>query len=165
MLCRTSVPAMAAMTPEASFNTVQLHSYLDALRAGDRGAADMFLRRVSARLERLARSMLRSFPNVGRWVDADDVLQNALLRLFHTLQTTTPESMPTSSTWPLCKSAASCSIWPGTSAIGSISPPEEAPAMTVLWRPRIAIAKRRPIWIGGVPFTNRSINCRSKSAR
>ena len=37
--------------------------------------------------------MLRSFPNVGRWVDADDVLQNALLRLFHTLQTTTPESM------------------------------------------------------------------------
>jgi len=80
------------MTPDSSFDTVQLHAYVERLQAGDRGAADAFLRRVCGRLERLARSMLRSFPNVKRWADTDDVLQSALMRLLHTLQATQPES-------------------------------------------------------------------------
>jgi RNA polymerase sigma-70 factor (ECF subfamily) len=80
------------MTPESSFDTVQLHEYVARLQAGDRAAADAFLRRVCGRLERLARSMLRAFPNVRRWADTDDVLQSALLRLLHTLQATKPES-------------------------------------------------------------------------
>jgi hypothetical protein len=54
------------MTPDPSFDTVQLHGYLERLRAGDRAATDAFLRRLCGRLERLARSMLRGFPNVRR---------------------------------------------------------------------------------------------------
>jgi len=80
------------MTPDSSFDTVQLHAYLERFRTGDREATDAFLRRVCGRLERLARSMLRGFPNVRRWADTDDVMQNALLRLLHTLQATQPES-------------------------------------------------------------------------
>jgi RNA polymerase sigma-70 factor (ECF subfamily) len=80
------------MTPEPSFDTVQLCAYVERLRAGDRGAADDFLRRVCGRLERLARGMLRGFPNVKRWADTDDVLQSALMRLLHTLQATRPEN-------------------------------------------------------------------------
>jgi RNA polymerase sigma-70 factor (ECF subfamily) len=80
------------MTPDSSFDTIQLHAYVERLRAGDRDAADAFLRRVCGRLERLARKMLRDFPNVRRWADADDVLQSALLRLLRTLQATQPES-------------------------------------------------------------------------
>jgi RNA polymerase sigma-70 factor (ECF subfamily) len=80
------------MTPDSSFDTIQLHEYIDRYRAGDRASTDAFLRRVSGRLERLARSMLRGFPNVRRWADTDDVLQNSLMRLLHTLQETQPET-------------------------------------------------------------------------
>jgi RNA polymerase sigma factor (sigma-70 family) len=80
------------MTPEPSFNTIQLQRYIDLLRAGDGQATDTFLRRICGRLERLARSMLRGFPNVRRWADTNDVLQGALMRLLHTLERTQPES-------------------------------------------------------------------------
>ena len=80
------------MTSDPTFNTIQLHAYLERLRAGDRPATDAFLRQVCGRLERLVRSMLRGFPNVRRWADTDDVLQSALMRLLHTLQATQPES-------------------------------------------------------------------------
>jgi hypothetical protein len=52
------------MAPASSFDTFPLHDYLDHFRAGDRAATDAFLRRVCGRLERLARSMSRDFPNV-----------------------------------------------------------------------------------------------------
>jgi DNA-directed RNA polymerase specialized sigma24 family protein len=81
------------MTPHSSFDTVQLHRYLDHFRAGDSEATDAFLRRICGRLERLARSMLRDFPNVRRWADTDDVLQGALMRLLHTLRATQPQDM------------------------------------------------------------------------
>jgi RNA polymerase sigma-70 factor (ECF subfamily) len=80
------------MTPDSSFDTVQLHAYVERLRAGDRAATDVFLCRVCGRLERLARGMLRGFPNVKRWADTDDVLQSALMRLLHTLRATQPEN-------------------------------------------------------------------------
>jgi RNA polymerase sigma factor (sigma-70 family) len=80
------------MAPDASFDTIQLHAYLERFRAGDRAATDAFLRRVCVRLERLARGMLRDFPNMRRWADTDDVLQTALMRLLHTLQATQPQN-------------------------------------------------------------------------
>src|SRR6516165_7798940 len=80
------------MPADSSFDTIELHDYLERYRAGDRAATDAFLRRVCGRLERLARSMLRGFPNVRRWADTDDVLQSALMRLLHTLQATRPEN-------------------------------------------------------------------------
>jgi RNA polymerase sigma-70 factor (ECF subfamily) len=78
--------------PESSFNTVHLHACVDRMRAGDRNAADALLRRVCGRLRRLARSMLRGFPNVQRWADTDDVLQSTLMRLLRTLQNIRPQS-------------------------------------------------------------------------
>jgi hypothetical protein len=42
----------AAMTPDSSFATVQLHTYVERLQAGERDAGDAFLRRVCGRLER-----------------------------------------------------------------------------------------------------------------
>jgi RNA polymerase sigma-70 factor (ECF subfamily) len=77
---------------ESTFDTLRLHIYLDRLRAGDPGGAEALLRATCARLERLAIKMLRGFPNVQRWADADDVLQGALVRLLRTLQTLRPES-------------------------------------------------------------------------
>jgi RNA polymerase sigma-70 factor (ECF subfamily) len=85
-------PARIPMTADSSFRTTQLHAYIDRIRAGDREAADALLRQVCGRLEPLARSMLRRFPNVQRWADTGDVLQSALVRLLHTLEAVTPES-------------------------------------------------------------------------
>jgi RNA polymerase sigma-70 factor (ECF subfamily) len=72
--------------------TGQLHGWVDRLRAGDRAAADELLRTVGGRLERLARRMLKGFPNVKRWADTDDVLQGASLRLLRTLGQVRPNS-------------------------------------------------------------------------
>jgi RNA polymerase sigma-70 factor (ECF subfamily) len=77
---------------DSSLRTTQLHGWLGRLQAGDRAAADELLRAVGARLERLARRMLKGFPNVRRWADTGDVLQNATLRLLHSLRSVRPES-------------------------------------------------------------------------
>ncbi len=80
------------MSSDPSFDTFQLLQYLERMRAGDRAGADEFLRRVCGRLERMARRMLRTFPNVGVWADTDDVMQSAMMRLLHTLQAVSPSS-------------------------------------------------------------------------
>src|SRR5205085_11644951 len=73
--------------------TKQLHVWLERMRAGDNAARDELIRRMCNRMEHLARKMLKGFPNVARWVETDDVLQNALMRLLRTLQQMQPESM------------------------------------------------------------------------
>jgi RNA polymerase sigma-70 factor (ECF subfamily) len=70
-----------------------LHDRIDRWRSGDRGAADDLLRMVISRLEKLARRMLRYFPNIRGIADTDDVLQNSLLRLLRTLQRLKPKGM------------------------------------------------------------------------
>jgi RNA polymerase sigma-70 factor (ECF subfamily) len=77
---------------DPTLRTTQLHDWLDRLRAGDRAAADELLRAAGARLERLAHHMLQGFPNVRRWADTGDVLQNAVLRLLRTLGAVRPQS-------------------------------------------------------------------------
>jgi RNA polymerase sigma-70 factor (ECF subfamily) len=74
-------------------DTTQLHGWLDRVQAGDLAARDELLRSVGNRLERLARKMLGRFPDVHRWVETDDVLQNALLRLLKALEDVRPASM------------------------------------------------------------------------
>ncbi len=71
---------------EASSQSVQIQAWLDRLRSGDAAACDELLRCACERLHNLARKMLRSYPNVHRWEQTDDVLQNATLRLYRTLQ-------------------------------------------------------------------------------
>lgn len=79
--------------PDQSVHTTQMHDWLAEMRAGNPAAADALLRGVSGRLESLARAMLARDPRVGRWVEAEDLLQNALLRLLRALDTVRPASM------------------------------------------------------------------------
>src|SRR4051794_2268895 len=72
--------------------TTQMAQWLDRMRAGDASARDELIRGFQGRLELLARKMLRRDPRVGRWADAEDVLQNALLRLLRALESVRPDS-------------------------------------------------------------------------
>ncbi|RLS36621.1 MAG: sigma-70 family RNA polymerase sigma factor [Planctomycetota bacterium] len=58
----------------------------------DRSSRDELLRRVEARLRRLAHGLLRGFPSVSRWEGTDDVVQGAALRLLRALDHVTPEN-------------------------------------------------------------------------
>lgn len=73
-------------------NTAQLHRWIERFQAGDLDAQEELLRGFADRLERLARKMLGRFPNVHRWADTGDVLQNSLLRLLRGLRTLRPAS-------------------------------------------------------------------------
>jgi len=61
--------------------------------AGDEAAVDALLRHSCDRLTRLTRRMLGDFRRVKRWADTEDVLQNALVRLYGALQDVTPSSL------------------------------------------------------------------------
>jgi RNA polymerase sigma-70 factor (ECF subfamily) len=78
---------------DSSLHTTQLRRWVERIRAGDRSARDEMLRAVHARLERLARKMLRRFPDVRRWEQSDDLLQNAVLRLLRALGKIEPTSV------------------------------------------------------------------------
>ena len=77
---------------DETLHTTKMARLVDRLRAGDAAASDELLRGAAARLDRLARKMLRGFPNVGRWAEAEDVLQNASLRLLKSLREVRPAS-------------------------------------------------------------------------
>ena len=59
-------------------NTTHL---LHQLKAGNKVARNDLIRHACERLRCLSRRMLQGYPRVGRWEEADDVLQNALIRL------------------------------------------------------------------------------------
>jgi RNA polymerase sigma-70 factor (ECF subfamily) len=71
----------------------QLRDWLSRIQAGDAAAWEELIRASNTRLERLARKMLRGFPGVARWEQAEDVLQNALLRLLRALRAVKPDSV------------------------------------------------------------------------
>jgi len=61
-------------------------------RHGEPATPETLLTGAHSRLLRLARRLKRDFPGVGRWEQTDDVLQNALLRLYQSLQSVEIES-------------------------------------------------------------------------
>jgi RNA polymerase sigma factor (sigma-70 family) len=73
--------------------STQMQLWLDRLRAGDDSARDELFKIAYEPLIHLARKMLRRFPGVRRWEQADDVLQNASLRLCHALSDVRPASV------------------------------------------------------------------------
>lgn len=79
--------------PDPSLDTLQLQDCLDRMKRGDRAAYDELLHKVCGRLERLAHKMLKNFPKVQRWVEAEDVLQNALVRLLRNVHQIEPKSV------------------------------------------------------------------------
>jgi RNA polymerase sigma-70 factor (ECF subfamily) len=80
---------MAATTDPAA----NLQVWIDRLQTGDQVARDELLAHACERLRRLTRKMLRGFSGVRRWEQTDDVLQNALLRLWTALRQVTPRTV------------------------------------------------------------------------
>lgn len=75
---------------ETEQETVRLHAWIDRLQQGDAEARNELIRGVARRLEKMARRMLRTFPGVRPWVETDDILQNALVRLMRALEEVKP---------------------------------------------------------------------------
>ena len=78
---------------DLSTQTALLQGLLDRLRSGDRAARNELFRGIGRRLELLAQKMLRSFPAVRRLAEAEDVVQNAILRLLRALDQVQPLSV------------------------------------------------------------------------
>jgi len=79
--------------PDSSVHTTKLRLWVERIRAGDLSVREDMLRALHARLERLARKMLRRFPAVGRWEESGDLLQNAVPRLLRALEDVEPTSV------------------------------------------------------------------------
>jgi RNA polymerase sigma-70 factor (ECF subfamily) len=73
-----------------STNQSTIEGWLDRLRDGDDRARQELLHYAWERLTRLTRNMLRGFSRVKRWEQTDDVVQNALLRLYRALADVRP---------------------------------------------------------------------------
>jgi RNA polymerase sigma-70 factor (ECF subfamily) len=67
-----------------------LERILERVRAGDSQAMNVLVERMYARLRFMAEAMLRRFPKVARWRDAEDVLHGSALRLMRSLQGCVP---------------------------------------------------------------------------
>jgi RNA polymerase sigma-70 factor (ECF subfamily) len=74
------------LVADPSSQTLLVQGYVDRLRAGDSSARGELLNCACDRLRRLTRKMLKGYPNVHRWEQTDDVLQNAIVRLQRTIQ-------------------------------------------------------------------------------
>jgi RNA polymerase sigma factor (sigma-70 family) len=70
--------------------SAQLQSRLQRWEQGDQAARDELLAIASEWLRRLVALTLRDYPRVRRWEQTDDVLQNALVRLWRALQDVRP---------------------------------------------------------------------------
>jgi RNA polymerase sigma-70 factor (ECF subfamily) len=77
---------------EASHHPEQLEAWINRLQAGDDTARAALLGYACDQLRALTRKMLRHFARLKRWEETDDVLQNALLRLWNALRGVTPRS-------------------------------------------------------------------------
>jgi RNA polymerase sigma-70 factor (ECF subfamily) len=60
--------------------------------AGDAAAFDALLRHCAERFTMLTRRMMADYRRVRRWVETDDVLQNALVRLVNALAAVKPQT-------------------------------------------------------------------------
>lgn len=74
-------------------NTTALQRLLNDASLARGGGYDELLARACDRLRVMARRKLRGFPALRRWVETDDVLQNAMLRLHRALQQVRPTTV------------------------------------------------------------------------
>lgn len=73
-----------------SGTTVRLEACIARLGAGDKTACDDLIAFACERMQGMARRMLKRFPNVRRWDETGDIVQNAAIRLYRTLGNITP---------------------------------------------------------------------------
>ena len=74
-------------------NTTALQRLLDGASFGRDDVYEELLTRACERLRTLARRKLRGFPALRRWVETDDVLQHAMLRLHRALKEVRPSTV------------------------------------------------------------------------
>jgi RNA polymerase sigma factor (sigma-70 family) len=70
--------------------TFHIDRLIERLDHGDPAARDELIHRSLHRISGLCRYRIRSFPDVARWEDADDVVQGAAQRLYRALSTARP---------------------------------------------------------------------------
>lgn len=73
-----------------SDTTIMIERHLVGLQAGDARARENLIAVAQHRLRRLTLRMFHQDDRLGRWLDADDVFQNAALRLHHALSQVKP---------------------------------------------------------------------------
>lgn len=73
--------------------TAEAKELLERLRQGDGSARERLAALAQERFIALARTMLRRYPQVGRWEQTDDLLQAALFRLDRSLAEVRPEGV------------------------------------------------------------------------
>jgi RNA polymerase sigma-70 factor (ECF subfamily) len=78
---------------EPSDTLVQVEGLIARLQAGDPSARDALLGAAGERLRQLAHRMLLGYPRVHRWEQTDDVLQNAMLRLYRAMKDVPPRTV------------------------------------------------------------------------
>lgn len=66
---------------------------LERANDGDRKAFDQLVEQVGGRLLSIAHHMLKNFPQVRRWEETDDVLQESLVKLHRSLKEVQPDSV------------------------------------------------------------------------
>jgi RNA polymerase sigma-70 factor (ECF subfamily) len=74
-------------------NTTTLQRLLDDASFGRDDVYEELLARACERMRLHARRKLRGFPTLRRWVETDDVLQQAMLRLHRALQQVRPSTV------------------------------------------------------------------------
>jgi RNA polymerase sigma-70 factor (ECF subfamily) len=78
---------------DKSDSLLQIQGWIARLHAGDPAARDALLGAAGERLRQLAHRMIQTYPRVHRWEQTDDVLQNAMLRLYRTLKDVPPQTV------------------------------------------------------------------------
>jgi RNA polymerase sigma factor (sigma-70 family) len=91
MTSRSNTPRVAPVMDE--LHTTTLRDLVARFQAGENSALDVLIRRTEDRLAQFARRMLGGFPGVAAREQAEDVLQNALIRLTRSLRQETPTSV------------------------------------------------------------------------
>ena len=76
----------------SSYSTTNLKHCLDRLHAGKLAARDVLIDAACDRLRRIVQTMQSHFRRLPRWQHADDVLQNALLRLSRSPEQVVPQT-------------------------------------------------------------------------
>jgi RNA polymerase sigma-70 factor (ECF subfamily) len=76
----------------AASSLLEIQGWIVRLQEGDPSAREALLTSAGERLRHLAHRMLQTYPRVRRWEQTDDVLQNAMMRLFRTLTDVPPRT-------------------------------------------------------------------------
>jgi RNA polymerase sigma-70 factor (ECF subfamily) len=83
----------------AGQTTMDVQTILGRLKTGDSQAVDALIGRAYLRLHRLARRQIRGFERVQRFQDAEDVVQEACVRLLRRLENKSPTDAAEFFTW------------------------------------------------------------------